>query len=52
MGGWFRKKINTLADYKGLKMRIAGLGGQVIGKAGATAVLTPPPRSTPRSSAA
>jgi TRAP-type mannitol/chloroaromatic compound transport system substrate-binding protein len=41
MGGWFRKKINTLADYKGLKMRIAGLGGQVIGKAGATAVLTP-----------
>jgi TRAP-type mannitol/chloroaromatic compound transport system substrate-binding protein len=41
MGGWFRKKINTLADYKGLKMRIAGLGGQVIAKAGATAVLTP-----------
>jgi TRAP-type mannitol/chloroaromatic compound transport system substrate-binding protein len=41
MGGWFRKKINTLADYKGLKMRIAGLGGQVIGKAGATPVLTP-----------
>ena len=30
MGGWFRKKINTIADYKGLKMRIAGLGGQVI----------------------
>ena len=41
MGGWFRKKINTLADYKGLRMRIAGLGGQVIAKAGATAVLTP-----------
>jgi TRAP-type mannitol/chloroaromatic compound transport system substrate-binding protein len=41
MGGWFRKKINTVADYKGLRMRIAGLGGQVIAKAGATAVLTP-----------
>jgi TRAP-type mannitol/chloroaromatic compound transport system substrate-binding protein len=41
MGGWFRKKINTVGDYKGLKMRIAGLGGQVIAKAGATAVLTP-----------
>ena len=24
MGGWFRKKINTIGDYKGLKMRIAG----------------------------
>jgi TRAP-type mannitol/chloroaromatic compound transport system substrate-binding protein len=41
MGGWFRKKINTLADYKGLKMRIAGLGGQVMARAGATAILTP-----------
>ena len=41
MGGWFRRKINTTADYKGLKMRIAGLGGQVITRAGATAVLTP-----------
>ena len=41
MGGWFRKKISTLGDYKGLKMRIAGMGGQVITKAGATAVLTP-----------
>jgi TRAP-type mannitol/chloroaromatic compound transport system substrate-binding protein len=41
MGGWFRRKINTLADYKGLKMRIAGLGGQVMARAGATAILTP-----------
>jgi TRAP-type mannitol/chloroaromatic compound transport system substrate-binding protein len=41
MGGWFRRKITTLADYKGLKMRIAGMGGQVIAKAGASAVLTP-----------
>jgi len=42
MGGWFRKKINTIGDYKGLKMRIAGLGGKVIGRAGGTTVLTPP----------
>jgi TRAP-type mannitol/chloroaromatic compound transport system substrate-binding protein len=41
MAGWFRKKINTLADYKGLKMRIPGLGGKVVAKAGATVVLTP-----------
>jgi TRAP-type mannitol/chloroaromatic compound transport system substrate-binding protein len=41
MGGWFRRKINTLADYKGLKMRIAGLGGQVMARAGATTILTP-----------
>jgi TRAP-type mannitol/chloroaromatic compound transport system substrate-binding protein len=41
MGGWFRKKINSLADYKGLKFRMPGLGGKVIAKAGATVVLTP-----------
>jgi TRAP-type mannitol/chloroaromatic compound transport system substrate-binding protein len=42
MGGWFRKKINTIADYKGLKMRMGtGLGGRVIARAGGTPVLTP-----------
>ncbi len=41
MGGWFRKKINAISDYKGVKMRIAGLGGKVVAKAGGTAVLTP-----------
>lgn len=35
MGGWFRKEINTLADVKGLKMRIAGLGGAVFSTLGA-----------------
>ncbi len=34
MGGWYRKEIKTLADLKGLKMRIAGLAGQVIAKLG------------------
>ena len=42
MAGWFRKKITTIADYKGLRMRIgAGLGNKVITKAGATSVLIP-----------
>ena len=42
MAGWFRKKMDTIADYKGLKMRIGtGLGGKVITKAGGAAVLTP-----------
>lgn len=35
MGGWFRKEMNTIADFKGLKMRMPGLGGAVIEKAGA-----------------
>ncbi len=39
MGGWFRKKINSIADLKGLKMRIPGLGGKVMAKAGADPVL-------------
>ena len=34
MGGWFRKEINTLADVKGVKMRIAGLGGAVFSALG------------------
>jgi len=41
MGGWFNKKINTLDDYKGLKMRIPGLGGKVVARAGGTVVLAP-----------
>ncbi|HXV10705.1 MAG TPA: ABC transporter substrate-binding protein [Burkholderiales bacterium] len=41
MAGWFRKPINTLADYKGLKMRIPGLGGKVVERAGGTVVLLP-----------
>jgi len=42
MAGWFRKRINTIGDYKGLKMRIGtGLGGKVYVKAGGSAVLIP-----------
>jgi TRAP-type mannitol/chloroaromatic compound transport system substrate-binding protein len=34
MGGWFRKEIKSVADLKGLKMRIAGLAGAVLSKVG------------------
>ncbi len=30
MGGWYRKEIKTVADLKGLKMRIGGFAGQVL----------------------
>ena len=39
MGGWFNKVVNSIADLKGLKMRIPGLGGKVLAKAGGTPVL-------------
>jgi TRAP-type mannitol/chloroaromatic compound transport system substrate-binding protein len=36
MGGWFRKEVNSAADLKGLRMRIPGLGGQVMSRLGTT----------------
>ena len=36
MGGWYRKEIKTIDDLKGLKMRIAGLAGEVMSKVGVT----------------
>jgi TRAP-type mannitol/chloroaromatic compound transport system substrate-binding protein len=42
MGGWFRKKINTVGDYKGLKMRMGNnLARKIVARAGVTAILTP-----------
>ncbi|MCB0062948.1 MAG: ABC transporter substrate-binding protein [Caldilineaceae bacterium] len=41
MGGWFRKEINTVADLQGLKMRIPGLGGQVMARLGVTVQTLP-----------
>jgi TRAP-type mannitol/chloroaromatic compound transport system substrate-binding protein len=34
MGGWFRKEIRSLSDLEGLKMRIPGLGGQIMARLG------------------
>ena len=39
MGGWFNKEINSMEDFQGLKMRMPGLGGKVIKKAGGAPVL-------------
>ena len=35
MGGWFRKEVKTVKDLKGVKMRIAGLGGEAMARLGA-----------------
>lgn len=35
-GGWFRNEINSAADFNGLKFRMPGLGGKVLGKLGAS----------------
>src|SRR6056300_1268786 len=40
-GGWFNKEINSGDDLKGLKMRIPGLGGDVMAKLGASPVSLP-----------
>lgn len=36
MGGWFRSEVNSFADLQGLKMRIPGLGGEVMSRMGVT----------------
>ncbi len=41
MGGWFNKDIESPDDFKGLKMRIPGLGGDVLAKVGASPVSLP-----------
>ena len=41
MFGWFNKEINSLEDIKGLKMRIPGIGGEVLKRAGGIPVTLP-----------
>ncbi|HPF26974.1 MAG TPA: TRAP transporter substrate-binding protein, partial [Steroidobacteraceae bacterium] len=41
MGGWFNREINSVADLQGLRMRIPGLGGEVLQRAGGAPVTLP-----------
>lgn len=41
MGGWFNKEINSIEDLKGLKMRLPGLGAEVLKRLGGTPVTLP-----------
>jgi TRAP-type mannitol/chloroaromatic compound transport system substrate-binding protein len=36
MGGWFREPVNSLADLSGLRMRIPGIGGEIMARLGVT----------------
>ncbi len=42
MGGWYKREVNTIADLKGLKIRMPGLGGEVMRLLGASPVTLPP----------
>lgn len=41
MGGWYKREINQIEDLQGLKIRMPGLGGEVINRAGGTTVNIP-----------
>ena len=41
MGGWYKREINGVADISGLKVRISGLGADVLRRAGAVPVTLP-----------
>lgn len=41
MGGWFKREIKSLNDLKGLKMRIPGLGGEVMARLGVNVQVLP-----------
>lgn len=40
-GGWFNKEINSIEDFNGLKMRMAGVGARVLNEFGASAQYLP-----------
>jgi len=40
-GGWFNREINTLEDLQGLRMRVPGLGGEVMSRAGVNVQVIP-----------
>jgi TRAP-type mannitol/chloroaromatic compound transport system substrate-binding protein len=41
MGGWFKREINSLSDLAGLKMRIPGMGGEVMQRLGVNVQVIP-----------
>ena len=41
MGGWYRREINNVGDFQGLKFRMPGLGGDVLKRLGVTVVNLP-----------
>jgi TRAP-type mannitol/chloroaromatic compound transport system substrate-binding protein len=41
-GGWFRGEVNTVADFKGLRLRYGKLAAEVIARLGAVVVPLPP----------
>ena len=47
MGGWFAKEVNSLDDFKGLKYRMPGLGGEVFRRLGVAVTNLPPQEILP-----
>ena len=41
MGGWFKREVNTIADFQGLRMRLPGLGGKILERLGAEIQVLP-----------
>ncbi len=41
MGGWYKRPINSLEDFKGMTVRMPGLGGEVLRRLGAATVALP-----------
>lgn len=41
LGGWYKKEIRSLDDVKGLKVRMPGMGGEVMRRIGASSVAIP-----------
>lgn len=47
MGGWYRKEMKSVEEFKGLRIRYPGMGGDVLRRLGATVVLLPPSEIVP-----
>jgi TRAP-type mannitol/chloroaromatic compound transport system substrate-binding protein len=47
MGGWFRKELHGIADLRGLKFRMPGLGGEMYGPMGIVQISIPPGEAMP-----